>query len=721
MTKYAISTLFLFLASSSFVSCLLTSIAVKSTSSITSPNCETNFPGVAQSAVNSKDNLSTNEESTDHDREQGKTGWNHNLPSPSSEFWSGDSPSKRREEPPTSIHGNRERTGWLHNKKPVSTNTKEKSKNNTKGINQAQRLLQMEKMKQKLNHRIIAPPTFHACGEDRCAVITEHLIAVPLNHIASQNKPKEIDRAELMINVYFSVVDLISTPEEELFFQSIQDRSKNNKCHGVLEQQRRASAYKEFFKFKDAKKFCLYLQGGPGFGAPQPIADIGLADKSSWIGAALGKGFKRIVLMDQRGTGRSTPITKQSLQKQFPGLFALDMFSAFSGRKLQCLTVDEIEAQLQLFDRTHAEDVAKFRESIYLAVEYLSQFRADNIVKDAELVKDSLLVNLPEENEYVARPWGCAIGQSFGGFCMMSYISLIRHPPSICLFTGGIAPMLTPIDDVYTRLRERVIKRNLIYYDRYPGDVAAVKRIVNYLMDKPAVLPSGGILTARRFLQVGISLGSSPSAFASLHSLFSSAFLSENDDDLSRSFLKRIDTMQPFDDHPLYFLLHESIYVDGSKHSNSSDWAGYRAFRNQSQFNYSVSSKQDSDNDPTLLFGEVVFPWMADGDYAELSGMGMRSLAHSLSSKDDWGELYDAQKMRNVMAGGATRAAAAVYYDDMYVDFNSSIEVTRWGGPLEKCKIWITNEYQHSGLRDDGATIFCKLLGMAKGAIGTPS
>jgi hypothetical protein len=41
------------------------------------------------------------------------------------------------------------------------------------------------------------------------------------------------------------------------------------------------------------------------------------------------------------------------------------------------------------------------------------------------------------------------------------------------------------------------------------------------------------------------------------------------------------------------------------------------------------------------------------------------------------------------------------------------MRVTARGGPLEKCKVWITNEYQHSGLRDDGARIFTKLLGMA--------
>ena len=70
---------------------------------------------------------------------------------------------------------------------------------------------------------------------------------------------------------------------------------------------------------------------------------------------------------------------------------------------------------------------------------------------------------------------------------------------------------------------------------------------------------------------------------------------------------------------------------------------------------------------------------------------------------------------------GHSRAAAAVYYDDLYVDFDASMKVAARGGPLENCKVYITNEYQHSGLRDDGATIFSKLHGMATGSVRTPS
>ena len=139
-----------------------------------------------------------------------------------------------------------------------------------------------------------------------------------------------------------------------------------------------------------------------------------------------------------------------------------------------------------------------------------------------------------------------------------------------------------------------------------------------------------------------------------------------------------------------------------------------------SEFDYRLTSQLDSDARPTIFFGEMVFPWMAE-DYQECAGVGCTALANALAEKDDWTALYDGEHMRQVLGDGRSKAAAAVYYDDMYVDFNCSMKVTARGGPLEKCKVYITNDYQHSGLRDDGAAIFTKLHGMATGSIRTPS
>lgn len=303
----------------------------------------------------------------------------------------------------------------------------------------------------------------------------------------------------------------------------------------------------------------------------------------------------------------------------------------------------------------------------------------------------------------------------------MSYLSFIPNPPRIMLFTGGIAPMLSNVDDVYKSLWDRVKERNLRFYEQYPGDVERVKAIVRALMDDPT-LPSGGKLTARRFLCTGIALGGSPSSFAGLHNMISSAFVSGTSQ-FSRTFLKTMDSTQAFDDHPIYFWLHESIYADGTAHAPT-NWTAHRVYEakvsKHPEFDYRVTAKETDESKPVLMFGEHVFPWFAE-DFAELNGVGLQAVAEGLATKKDWGPLYNPEAMKEALTSGRTRAAAVVYYGDMYVDFDACMKVTARDGPLGKCKIFVTNEYQHSGLRDDGGSLVAKLHGMAKGTIGTPS
>jgi hypothetical protein len=60
-----------------------------------------------------------------------------------------------------------------------------------------------------------------------------------------------------------------------------------------------------------------------------------------------------------------------------------------------------------------------------------------------------------------------------------------------------------------------------------------------------------------------------------------------------------------------------------------------------------------------------------------------------------------------------TRAvAAAVYYDDMYVHREFSEETAR---TVPNVKLWITNQYEHNGLRADGEAVVGRLLQMVRG------
>ena len=68
--------------------------------------------------------------------------------------------------------------------------------------------------------------------------------------------------------------------------------------------------------------------------------------------------------------------------------------------------------------------------------------------------------------------------------------------------------------------------------------------------------------------------------------------------------------------------------------------------------------------------------------------------------------------------------AALVAYDDVYVERAFSEETAAMlggDGDGERAKLWITNEFQHSGLRDEPATVFDRLLAMSKGEIALPS
>src|ERR1039457_3034181 len=53
------------------------------------------------------------------------------------------------------------------------------------------------------------------------------------------------------------------------------------------------------------RPWLLFLQGGPGFGAPRPTG------QDSWLNRALRD--YRVLLLDQRGTGRSSPANRHTL------------------------------------------------------------------------------------------------------------------------------------------------------------------------------------------------------------------------------------------------------------------------------------------------------------------------------------------------------------------------------------------------------------------------
>jgi hypothetical protein len=101
----------------------------------------------------------------------------------------------------------------------------------------------------------------------------------------------------------------------------------------------------------------------------------------------------------------------------------------------------------------------------------------------------------------------------------------------------------------------------------------------------------------------------------------------------------------------------------------------------------------------------MIFPWMFD----EIAALRpLKEVANILAEKADWPPLYNKQ----LLNANKVPVAAAVYYEDLYVDF-SLAQAT--AAQISGIRLWVTNEYMHSGLREDGSRILDQLFGMIKG------
>ena len=328
---------------------------------------------------------------------EARTGWWHSQPKNSTKR-NEDTTSSSTEEQPSRTEL---RTGWLHRSSPRDQGEKGAASSSGKISEKESAIvykLRQEMIRKQRNHRIISPPTFYPSGEEgRVIVITEHVLSVPLSRSKQQCEGKDEDMTKLLIkleseptiDVFFTVIETIDNEADEQFFRKILGKKQ-------VTGQDRAAAYVRHANLINMEKGILYLQGGPGFGAPTPISGIGFASKSSWAGAALSNGFKRVVLMDQRGTGRSSPVTKQTLEARFPDLFLLD--KAMDPNTVNNHPASDLVGSVK---DSHPEDAERISSSISNAVEYISHFRADSIVQDAEAVKDALL--WPASNAEVSR------------------------------------------------------------------------------------------------------------------------------------------------------------------------------------------------------------------------------------------------------------------------------------------------------------------------------
>ena len=368
----------------------------------------------------------------------------------------------------------------------------------------------------------------------------------------------------------------------------------------------------------DELPLLVYLQGGPGVEAPRPSLD---PQSPPWLMAALE--HYRVVLLDQRGTGASSPVDDRAL--------------------------------------------ADGPESV---AEYLQHFRADAIVRDCEALRGHLGVER----------WSL-LGQSFGGFTALRYVS--EHASSLehVFFTGGLPIVGGSIDEAYATTYDKMQVASERYYRRFPAHRDRMRELVRAASAGEIVLPDGEIVSASRVRSLGHLLGSND-AWLQLHTMLDADFASNR-------FLHDLAAALPFSArNPIYAVLHESCWADGA----STRWAAERVM------------PQAFADDETLLTGEHVRrEWFntvpALRPWAEVA---------ALLAGVDWPQLYDAEAIR----ASGVEGAAAVYVNDVFVPMEHSLATAEL---MPGIKTLVTSEQEHSGLRSSGGAVLTHLIDLAAG------
>ncbi|WP_149823820.1 alpha/beta fold hydrolase [Streptomyces tailanensis] len=379
----------------------------------------------------------------------------------------------------------------------------------------------------------------------------------------------------------------------------------------------------------------VYLQGGPGFGANRFIG------RQAWLERALKE--YRVLLLDQRGTGASTPANRQTLPLR-------------GGPREQA--------------------------------DYLAHFRADSIVRDCEAIR-------PEVTG--GAPW-TVLGQSFGGFCTVTYLSTAPEGLNTAVITGGLPTLDGHADDVYRAAYPRIERKVAAHYARYPQDVERARRIAGYLLEHEPVLNGGYRLTVEAFQSLGILLGRGDGSHR-LHFLLEDAFVTTPQGPaLSDAFQEEVQSLLSFAGHPLYALVHEACYGQGER---PTAWSAERVRAEFPQFD---AAKTLTGDGPLLFTGESVHPWTFDTDPALRP---LRDTAGELAARTDWAPLYDPARL----AANDVPVAAAIYHDDMYVDTAHSLSTAR---SIKGLRTWVTDEFEHDGVRAGGPRVLDRLLALTR-------
>ncbi|WP_311259404.1 alpha/beta fold hydrolase [Microbacterium sp. WCS2018Hpa-9] len=362
--------------------------------------------------------------------------------------------------------------------------------------------------------------------------------------------------------------------------------------------------------------YLVFLQGGPGHEAPRPFHS---STSPAWLDEALA--HYRVVMLDQRGTGLSTPVGDADLERG-PAAVA----------------------------------------------EYLTHLRADSIVRDCEAMREHL----------GAETWS-VLGQSFGGFTTLAYLSTDADSIADVFITGGLSTVDRHPDEVYALCYDKMRAASERYYRRFPEHRDVMRRLVDRADAGDIVLPDGEVVSPSRLRSVGSALGTND-GWQTVWSLLER-------DPASNAFRHDLMHAMPYSGrNPLYFAFHESSYASGQ----ATRWSAER------------TEPQDFRDDVTLFTGEHI---RREWTETVPAFQPWRDVTLALADFE-WPRIYNEVA---IATSGAT-GAAAVYVNDVYVPMEFSLETARL---LPGVELWVTSEHEHNGVRS--GPVLTHLIDLAHG------
>ena len=257
----------------------------------------------------------------------------------------------------------------------------------------------------------------------------------------------------------------------------------------------------------DSLPYLVYFQGGPGKPGPRTVM--------GWIPEALKR--YRVLLIDERGTGRSTKI-----------------------------------------DRTTPERIDATT---------LSHLRPPDVAADADALRQHLGIE----------QWD-VLGNSFGAACAGSYVSYFPHGVRKAFLVGSVPEPEMDVD-AFNRATFRLLaERQQELFDLVPWIKARVEEVADHLDNHDERMPTGERLSSVRFKMCGVLLGEEADV-ARLANLMEAPFTTyRGEKRLRGDFLANLNAIISTETMPLWAVVHEQVMA---RPGHAINWSADRIYREE--------------------------------------------------------------------------------------------------------------------------------------------